>query len=180
MQTNLLPAPAPSVPGFPCAWSADRQHRFTLWRHWGQTAQPRYLMVIGLNPSTADEEQDDPTIRRCVDFARRWGYTALCMTNLFAFRATDPEVMKRALDPIGFPANDEWLAQCALRASMVLAAWGVHGSFQGRDRYVIGEFERWRIPLHALGLTAAGHPRHPLYVRGDTLPIPFPGEVAHG
>lgn len=88
-------------------------------------------MFVGLNPSTADELLDDPTIRRCVAFARSWGYGALCMTNLFAFRATDPDVMKSADDPVG-PENDQHLQDLANGASVVIAAWGVHGTFGGR------------------------------------------------
>ena len=96
---------------------------------------PSYLMVVGLNPSTADEVQDDPTIRRCIDFAKRWGYGALCMTNIFAYRATLPKDMKMAMNPIG-EENDYWLGSCAKDAGMVLGAWGRHGSFMGRAEYV--------------------------------------------
>jgi hypothetical protein len=83
-------------------------------------------MFIGLNPSTADETIDDPTIRRCVIFAKDWGYGALCMTNLFAFRATDPAIMKAHPEPVG-ESNDGTLEELALSTVVVVAAWGVGG-----------------------------------------------------
>lgn len=83
-----------------------RTYRYELWRTWDESKP--YAMFIGLNPSTADETEDDPTIRRCINFAKTWGYGGLCMTNLFAYRATQPEDMKRASDPIG-NKNDETL-----------------------------------------------------------------------
>lgn len=174
-----LLSPIPAVPGHPCAFSEDRRYRYTLWRHWGATERPRYLQVIGLNPSTADEVQDDPTIRRCIGFAKAWGYDALCMTNLFAFRATQPADMKAAADPIG-PDNDWWLRECAAGAGLVLAAWGVHGDYLGRAAEVVRWFEGWEYPLHALGTTKGGHPRHPLYVAGSTGATSYSPEVVRG
>jgi hypothetical protein len=125
-------------------------------------------MFIGLNPSTADETKDDPTIRRCVAFAKAWGYGGLFMTNLFAFRATDPADMKRAADPYGWD-NDHTLTSLARRAGIVVAAWGAHGAYQGRDRSV-----RLLVPnLHYLRLTKAGHPGHPLYLPANLTPTPW-------
>ena len=92
-------------------FSPCRRYRYTLWRAWDMF-NPGYVMFIGLNPSTADEVQDDPTIRRCIGYAKEWGYGAFCMTNIFAFRATDPRVMKAQADPVG-PENDKWLTECA-------------------------------------------------------------------
>jgi hypothetical protein len=80
-------------------------------------------MFVGLNPSTADETSDDPTIRRCIAFAKSWGYSALCMTNLFAYRATDPKIMKKAQYPVG-PDNDDYLKMLSAGAGVVIAAWG--------------------------------------------------------
>jgi hypothetical protein len=113
-------------------------------------------------PSTADETADDPTIRRCIGFAKRWGYGGLVMLNLFAFRATDPRDMRAAADPIG-PDNDWHLTHSP--AALIVAAWGAGGTFMDRDRAVraiLGD------RLMALGHTNHGQPRHPLYVRGDT------------
>jgi hypothetical protein len=142
-------------------FSPCRRYRYTLWRRWD--AGKPYCQFVGLNPSTADETHDDPTVRRCIDFAKRWGYGALCMTNLFAFRATDPEVMKAAEEPVGL-MNDAWLKDVAARAGVVVAAWGVHGDHLDRARRALPLLGQVRC----LGLTKEGHPRHPLYVRADT------------
>lgn len=143
-------------------FSEDRLHRYELWRRW---ADGPYCQFIGLNPSTADETLDDPTIRRCIRFAQDWGYSALCMTNIFAFRATDPMDMKKATDPIG-PDNDRTLLNVAADAGIVIAAWGVHGEHLRRGK----EVRRLQWSLHHLGLTKDGHPKHPLYLRADTKP----------
>ncbi len=115
--------------------------------------------MIGLNPSTADETKDDPTIRKCVGFAKRWGYGALCMTNLFAFRATQPKNMRGDGRPIGND-NDRWLAACARDAGIIVAAWGVNGAFMGRDE----EVKKILDNLMCLRKTKDGYPEHPLYV----------------
>lgn len=99
--------------------STCRKYRFALWRIWDESKP--YAMIIGLNPSTADEKEDDPTIARCIGFARSWGYGGLCMANLFAFRATEPADIFAASDPIG-PGNDEWLIKLADGAGVVVAA----------------------------------------------------------
>ncbi len=159
--------PPPTDTGRATIFSPCRAYRYTLWREW--IGGSGYLQVIGLNPSTADEVQDDPTIRRCINFAKAWGYGALCMTNAFAYRATDPLVMKAQADPVG-PDNDQWLVKIAHDAGLILAAWGVHGVH--RDRHA--EVARL-LPsrLRCLGITKDGHPKHPLYLRADVLPQPF-------
>lgn len=123
-------------------------------------------MFVGLNPSTADERLDDPTVRRCIGFAKSWGYGGVIMTNLFAFRATIPEDMKKAKDPIG-PENDYFLRVCAGYASITVAAWGTSGGFLRRDREVI----RLIPNLHYLRLTKKGFPAHPLYLPKDLEPV---------
>lgn len=116
-------------------------------------------MFVGLNPSTADETRDDPTIRRCMAFAKAWGYGGLCMTNLFSFRATDPKDMKAAADPVG-PENDAHLLALAEGAGVIIAAWGANGTHKGRDKDV-----RKLLPtLYCLAMTKGGHPGHPLYL----------------
>ncbi|MBC8451295.1 MAG: DUF1643 domain-containing protein [Planctomycetes bacterium] len=143
--------------------SACRTYRYALWRKWDSTLP--YAMFVGLNPSTADEVQDDPTIRRCVRFARDWGYGSLCMVNLFAYRATSPRDMKAAEDPVG-PINDRWLKELATEAGIVIAAWGNHGAFLGRSSAV-----RRLVPvLHCLGLNKSGEPVHPLYQPVTAIP----------
>ena len=140
-------------------FSPCRTYRYSLWRRWGRPEQG-YAMFIGLSPSTADEVEDDPTVRRCIQFAKDWGYGALCMTNLFAFRATDPAVMKAHPEPIG-PDTNAVLAELANNAGVVVAAWGNHGSHSARDRQVIALLPN----LHCLKVTKAGQPSHPLYLR---------------
>jgi hypothetical protein len=140
-----------------------RSYRYQLWREWiGGTG---YAMFIGLNPSTADESADDPTIRRCVAFAKSWGYSALCMTNLFAFRTVSPEFMKCAPDPVG-PNNDKHLLQCAIEASVIVAAWGNHGGYLDRDIDVLNLLPE----TYFLRLTKQAFPQHPLYLPGNLRP----------
>jgi hypothetical protein len=162
-----------------CQFSPCRKYRYTLWREipqftsWLEDYDERanqYLMVIGLNPSTADETKDDPTIRRCVDFAKRWGYGALCMTNLFAWRDTKPANMKAAMFPVGGD-NDMWLRECAADAGMILAAWGTHGSFLERGKTVASDMRNQGKTVYALRKNADGSPQHPLYIPADTQPI---------
>lgn len=162
------------LPGYPCAWSSPRvaghkpDYRYTLWRVFTSVPPKRIFCCIGLNPSVADEDLDDPTIRRVIAFAKREQCDALVMLNIFAFRATDPEVMRAANDPIG-PENDEWLLRCTSIAAITIAAWGTHGEFKKRGAQVAA-----KIPgLYCLGTTANGFPRHPLYVRGDTPLLPY-------
>ena len=125
-------------------------------------------MFVGLNPSTADETIDDPTIRRCRGFAKDWGYGSLCMTNLFAFRATEPSEMKRVGQPVG-EDNDLTLRKLAAGAGIVIAAWGVHGVYRSRNRIV----KRLIPKLYCLGKTKDGHPKHPLYLPKNSTPEPY-------
>jgi hypothetical protein len=122
-----------------------------------------------LNPSTADAFQLDPTNRRCVGFAQAWGYGSMVTTNIFAFRSTDPAGLRTAADAIG-PENDDAILSAATSADLVIAAWGTHGELQGRGAAVREMLVGAGIALHALRVTKAGHPGHPLYVAGDTLP----------
>jgi hypothetical protein len=145
--------------------SSCRCYRYSLWREW-DAGNSQYALFIGLNPSTADEINDDPTIRRCIDFAKRWGYGALCMANLFAYRATDPKIMKAHDSPVGAD-NDRWLTILAAEAAVVVAAWGVHGLFAQRDRAVRRLLDG---RLSYLALTKDGHPRHPLYLKQTLVP----------
>lgn len=141
--------------------SACGMYRYRLWRLLGTGPDCVFVM---LNPSTADATQDDPTIRRCVSFARREGCGSLTVVNLFAFRATSPADMKSASDPIG-PKNDEHLINVITGATgPVIAAWGAHGSFLGRDHIVRG---LTNISMLCLGFTKDGSPRHPLYVNRE-------------
>lgn len=122
-----------------------------------------------LNPSTADAFQLDPTNRRCVGFAQAWGFGALVTTNIFAFRSTNPAGLRTAKDAVGLENNKEILA-AAKNADLVIAAWGTHGEFHDRGTAVRDMLATAGIELHLLRLTKAGHPGHPLYVAGDTVP----------
>ena len=143
-------------------FSPDRRYRYVLWREWGLAAHSPYVMFVGLNSSTANEDENDPTIRRCIGFTKAWGFSALCMTNLFAYAARDPREMKRQSDPVG-PENDVWLERCAKDSSLIIIAWGVHGKYKDRDR-AVERLLSYR-DLYCVGLTKDGHPRHPLYAR---------------
>lgn len=144
------------------------RYRYWLAREWDLSAGR--LPFIMLNPSTADAELDDPTIRRCMSFARREGYGGISVHNLFAFRATSPKDMRAAVDPIG-PMNDHHLGRLfdvmAISQKPIVAAWGAHGVHDWRDEAVKALARVKGVNLVCLGRTAAGHPRHPLYVKGD-------------
>lgn len=133
------------------------------------------VQFIGLNPSTADETKDDPTVRRCIAFAKSWGYSAMCMTNLFAFRSTDPRMMLAEAWPVGI-CNDKWLLDVAEKSNIIIAAWGNHGNHLSRAAQVIGMF-KWRpelyAKLHCLATNKSHAPKHPLYLRADLQPQPY-------
>ena len=148
-------------------FSADRVHRYLLTRTWDASLPSVNFLM--LNPSTADAFQLDPTNRRCVGFAQAWGYGSMVTTNIFAFRSTDPTGLRTAADAIG-PENDDAILSAATSADLVIAAWGTHGELQGRGDEVREMLGGAGIALHALRVTKAGHPGHPLYVAGDTLP----------
>ena len=151
------------------------RYRWWLQRRW-DPAMPT-LLFIGLNPSRADGERDDPTLRRLMGFARAWGYGGLEVLNLFARVAFSPAVLRRSADPVGSD-NDRWLEQ-RLRALQTGEAggalwlgWGNGGAWRGRDGQVLRQIAGITLPIWVLGRTASGQPRHPLYVPGDALPQP--------
>ena len=144
------------------AFSACRRYRYALWRQWAEG--PNILFVM-LNPSTADARNDDPTIRRCLGFAKAWGFGSLAVGNLFALRTPSPRELARSAAPVG-ARNDRWLRELHDQAAFVLAAWGNHGRLLDRAAAV----RRMLAAPHMLGLTGAGQPRHPLYVAARTVP----------
>jgi hypothetical protein len=146
------------------------KYRYLLLRSWDVYAQ--HVLFIMLNPSTADACQDDPTIRRCISFARQWRYGGIAVVNLFALRSTDPRELLRAVDPIGHE-NDAHIVRAVERSSLIVAAWGTRGALKGRDKQVIQLIQEIRKPLYCVGLTKDGHPRHPLYARRVPEPILF-------
>jgi hypothetical protein len=126
-------------------------------------------MVVGLNPSTADEMKSDPTVTRCVNYTRAWGFGGLIMMNAFAVRGTDPAVLKQVRDPVG-PENNFWLHRMAQEARLILGAWGNHGLWLDRQKQVL---ELIPQEIYCLGVTKAGAPRHPLYPRREAEPMLF-------
>jgi hypothetical protein len=148
------------------AFSACRRWRYLLWRRWDE-AKPiaNFLM---LNPSTADEVQLDPSCTRARRYAERWGYGALIVTNLFGWRATDPDDMKAAHDPVG-RANDRAILAAAREAAIVVCAWGNHGAHLGRSA-AIRKLLGGQTELHVLRMNDGGEPAHPLYLPAVLIP----------
>ena len=150
-------------------FSEDETYRYLLTRTWG----PRpYVTWVMLNPSTADHEVNDPTIVRCMNFSRRWGLGGLTVVNLYGLRSTDPAALASHPDPVG-PENDRVIAGNCEPPQMVIAAWGSGFRQQDRPAKVAAIFAAAGRKLLCLGVTKDGHPRHPLYVRGDTTPTPY-------
>lgn len=137
-------------------------YRYTLWREWGMA--PRVVFVM-LNPSRADAEHNDPTIRRCIGLAQAWGFGALEVVNLFAYCATHPTQLRQATDPVG-QDNDHYLLQAVKQGDRTVLAWGNWGVLQQRDQWALSLLAQY-TPLYCLGLNQSGQPRHPLYVRRD-------------
>jgi len=149
--------------------SSDGRYRWWLRRRWAEGTEIGWIM---LNPSTADGNHDDPTIRRCVAFSKAWGHGGLVVVNLFATRATDPKALRLRPDfyqseheeLIGYK-NDDVIVRNLRECAVVVAAWGAHGELYGRGEEVCELFDPDR--LQCLGLTKNLEPRHPLYVRAD-------------
>ncbi len=162
------------------AFSADRKYRWWLTRQWGRKLG-NLCAFIGLNPSTADETQDDPTIRRCITFAESWEHDGLLMLNLFAYRSTDPTELNRAresgIDIIGQENYAEDLIQRLGKqfdVSRIIAAWGT-GWWSQRGHALAYEARnsRHRMKFDCLMKTSKGDPKHPLYCPGGLLPEPW-------
>lgn len=163
------------ITGWWAEYSPCSRYRYALGREWGDGLQCMFLM---LNPSTATEFKNDPTITRCINYAKAWGHGSLVVLNLFAFRATDPKEMKRQADPVG-PLNDFVLRRERAASSAIVCAWGTHGKHLERDIQVIRLlYALGSGPcMYCLGLTKDGHPRHPLYLKKDAQPQPFRGRA---
>ena len=151
--------------------------RHALTRCWAP-GLPRLVFVL-LNPSTATEAADDPTIARCVRRARDGGFGAVRIVNLFAFRATRPADLRRAADPVG-PGADAAIATAARWADLIVCGWGNHGALLGRGPAVAAALRRAGHRLHHLGLTRTGHPMHPLYRSFSTGPRLWHPQAARG
>lgn len=150
--------------------SNDGVYRYNLIREWD--AMDPVMLFIMLNPSTADAVEDDPTIRRCIGFAKREGCGMIEVVNLFAFRATDPKELKTADEPVGVD-NDAIIQQAAEDADIIVCAWGTHGVLKKRNEEVISLLQSiGRTPM-CFGTTKAGHPKHPLYLPADAGIVPL-------
>ena len=141
-------------------FSNCRKYRYALSRSWDD--KKKIVLFIGLNPSTADEKKDDPTIRRCINYAQSWGYGGLQVANLFAYRATKPTKLRYVENPVG-DDNDQQHIKLSKMADLTVAAWGNEGALINRDKQVIK-----LIPnLMCLKINKSGQPAHPLYQKKD-------------
>ncbi len=182
--------------------SNDERYRYRLWREWRnhpkpakwrwwkddagrpvldgagkQLGEPESVLFVMLNPSTADGQTDDPTIRKCVGFAQRWGYDRIDVVNLFAYRATDPRALLRlpeADDPFG-PRNQEIVKSAAFECGLIVYAWGTHGGHLGQNETMRGWIEgSTNKTPRTLGFSKDGYPRHPLMLSYQTVLVPCP------
>ena len=154
-------------------FSPCRKYRYHLAQIWDETKLP--LLWLMLNPSTADETQNDPTVERCERRARMWGYGGSEVYNIFAYRATDPKTMRAQADPIG-PENDKWIRHFARRSQthIGVAGWGAHGEHMARGKSVTDILKQEGGRAHALKINKNGHPAHPLYIAYKAKPQPYP------
>jgi hypothetical protein len=156
---------------FGATFSDCGRYRYSLWRIWDSAKQP--AMFLMLNPSTADEVENDPTVERCQRRAMEMGYGGLRVGNIFAFRSTDPNVLYTVEDPIG-PDNDAAIIESARESGIVVCGWGQHGNHLKRGEQVLAMLRDAGIRPHALKINQDGTPRHPLYVGYEVLPSAFP------
>lgn len=188
-------APPSHPEGHAARFSRCRRYRWWLRRRWRQAAPT--LLFIGLNPSSADGRRDDPTLRRLIGFADGWGYGAVEVVNLFAWISADPIALRRAAQPVG-PQAEAWIRRRVRQLHRGHAGasagagqpgdpdggqteallplwlgWGNGGAWRGRDRQMLQLLKQLPVRLFCLGRTAAGQPRHPLYVRHGSPLVPF-------
>ena len=147
---------------------ATGKYRYLLERAWSWDKAFPSIAFIGLNPSTADADVDDPTIRKCVTLSKNLGFGSLYMLNLFAFRATKPEDMFAADDPIG-KWNDEWIRIVTKECEKVIVCWGNYGATNQRDLEVLRLLEENNTEYYAFGINKNGTPKHPLYLKNDSV-----------
>lgn len=161
------------MPSSRASFSRCKRYRYSLTRQWDDSK--KLACLIGLNPSTADKDSNDPTIRRCISFTEEWGFGGFVIVNLFGFKSPHPEILKKASDPVG-SRNNIAIARTVNNTSKVILMWGNHGSFRDRDSEVLRILEG--RPLYCAGITKTGAPRHLLYVKGSTVLERF--SVKHG
>jgi hypothetical protein len=159
-KTNHKPGNQAEIIDSGAILSSCQKYRYALWRIW-KPDQPKVLFIM-LNPSTADAHEDDPTLRRCMGFAHSWGFGGVYTGNLFAYRTTDPKILKQIDDPIGAD-NDKHLISMINKSALTIAAWGQNHGIPDRIRRIVPT-------LHCLALNKGGTPGHPLYLRKDLTP----------
>lgn len=157
-------------------FDSSRKYRYSLWRRWcwvnGRTEEDLFrhtIAFVGLNPSTADEREPDPTITRCINYSKKFGFETFVMLNCFAYRATLPVDMKRQENPIGVEQggadNDEAIKYFADRCPVIVAAWGNDGQYLNRSKRVMEILKSGSCEVKCLAKTQAGEPGHPLYLK---------------
>ncbi|MCT8159173.1 DUF1643 domain-containing protein [Pseudoruegeria sp. SHC-113] len=151
-------------------YSDCERYRYALTRIWDPAG--RKAVFLMLNPSTATEVQNDPTVERCERRARTLGFGAFRVCNIFAWRDTDPRKMRAAADPVGLE-NDAAIREAAQWADQIICAWGTHGAHLNRGPQVEALLRETGLPLFHLGLSKAGHPKHPLYIAYSEAPRPW-------
>lgn len=179
VSVSTVSATAVSATAADAGFSPCGHYRWWLWRQW-QPQRPE-LVFIGLNPSRADAERDDPTLRRLMGFAQAWGYGSVRVLNLFGRITSNPALLKRCDDPVG-SENDRWLryglaasgdGKARVDPAAVWLGWGNQGRWRGRDQQLLALLQEapTPLPLLALGLTTQGQPRHPLYAPAQSRPL---------
>lgn len=158
---------------YTCVFSPDRKYRY-IWDYTIREPYPwvnhRTCLFIMCNPSTADENHRDNTVSRCVNFAVGWGFDLLIVCNIFAFRSTDPRMLKAShIEPIG-QHNDEYILLAAHRAELIICAWSNQGLLGNRGNAVKELLRFGGYELYNLGVNRTGQPKHPLYIAGRTEP----------
>ncbi len=148
-------------------------YRYNLWRQWGDGSKK--IVFIMLNPSRADAVIDDPTIRRCINYAQSWDFGLLEVVNLFAYRTKNPSDLAKVPDPIG-PKNDFYLDRAITSASVIVLAWGNQGCLQQRNISVLKKLVP-RNNVYCLGITLKGHPRHPLYLKRNLCLVRYQDRI---
>lgn len=153
-------------------FNEDRTHRYTLWRRFKPGAKLENMIAfICLNPSTADETKNDPTVTRCINRAKEYGYDGFIMLNAFSYRATDPNEMKaQGVNASGDPENMTAILWTAKRVGMTVCGWSNHCQFRNRSRDLRHMLIKHAIPAHHLSLNKTGEPKHPLYIGYDHKP----------
>jgi len=151
-------------------------HRYTLWRRFKEgTPLSRMVAFIGLNPSTATPEKLDPTVKRCENYAKAWGFGGFVMLNLFSYRATSPKEMKeyeqKSASYEAHMKNGKAIYDVSAQCAMTVCCWGNGGSLFGFSKNTLAGFERLGIEVHCIQKTKSGEPAHPLYLKADLKPV---------